>query len=117
MCGRPEHTAGLSTARTMGLSASVEMTGLVTRALPSEVTYADEELSASAEGRGLLVYSLCPRESGAFRCDDLLDERARLGWIGGDREGLLEHVFGLVEECGVFGEEGDEGLAGLEFVA
>jgi hypothetical protein len=49
--------------------------------------------------------------------DDLPDEGLEFGWGGCDSDGFAEHVFGFVEEGGVFAEESDEGLASFYFVA
>ena len=52
-----------------------------------------------------------------FAGEDLQDEGAVWWGRGGDGEGLAEHVLGLVEPCGIFGEESDDGLATLQVVA
>src|SRR5260370_42366311 len=50
-------------------------------------------------------------------CNDFADEGLEFGWGWRDLKGFAKHGFGLVEERGVFAEEGDEGLVGVEFVA
>ncbi len=54
--------------------------------------------------------------SGGAR-DDLADERWKDGGSVGELEGFTEHAGWKGEECGIFGEEGDEGLAGYDAVA
>jgi hypothetical protein len=49
--------------------------------------------------------------------DDFADEGLADGWGVGDLQGVAEHLFGFGEEGFIFAEQGEEGLAGFEFVA
>ena len=49
--------------------------------------------------------------------DDLADELLFGCRCERDLKGFAEHLFGFVEQGGVFGEEGDEGLVPGYFVA
>jgi len=52
-----------------------------------------------------------------FCGDDFSDEGLVGGWSGGEFQRFAEHGFGFVEQRGVFGEEGCEGLVRFQLAA